>query len=266
MRKEELELAEQARATTAYSVLDRYEVVDGVIRAAPPFHFRRHYFPMGAPHMVSGFARLELGDANAALRFVKRWGLLGYERLAAGVDGGDPLSWIWAHVNGVRIALEVAKLINGGNDEKLEDYISSLGGSPYGYGVRQQILSVSELAALARPLGNAEPIISGAESVLLKAIINPNLKGVYLQLWDAAPTIELARAGRYHLVYEWAALINVIYRHVADIVVGGRVRICDSCGFLSRQTHGRQRFCPAESGQRSLCEMRFTTARQRRKS
>lgn len=263
-RLEGLEQAELDRATQGYAVLGSYEVIDDAIQLVGPYKETRSYLPMGTPGIVSEFARVRPGNAKSALRFVNRWGLLGHGALAR--DGsGDPLDWIFAHANGVRVALTIRKHI--GDDDRLHDYLSDLGESPFGYGIGLHIEPASELASLVRPGGE---IIGGAENVYLRHIINPNLRGVYFQLMDGAPSKALAEIGRYHLVIKWDALISVIYRHLADIVTGHRVRLCDSCGLPFRVTQGRQRFCPGSPdprtgrNQRSLCEGRYTKARRRR--
>lgn len=274
-RPEERLAAAERRSPGEHVVWDRYGMVNGAIRPIAPYKVRRMYPPMGTPQIVGELARVKLGDPSAALRFVRRWGILGYGALSYGAPPagnseetpGDPLEWIWAHANGVRTALQVTKLMAKRDYDGLRELIDSVIKSTHGYAVREQIFPVF----LLEPAGAISSPVAAhyAATLVLENIVNQNLRGVYLQIRDYVPYIadiaparQLAASG-YHLLYTWDALISVVYRHVADIVVGGQLRVCDLCGLPFLQTHARQRFCPAPPPERSLCEQRYTKARQR---
>lgn len=244
MPLEGIRQSEVQRATRVHFVCAEYEIGKGAILAVQPFTVRRSYFPMGTPNVVSEFARIPPGDEAAALRFVKRWGLLG------STPAGDSLEWIWAHANGVSAVLRLCK-VPLADENALTGYLHTLHGLKFG----------QKGHVLTWPF-EKDPGVT--RMTVLGTIVNPNLTGFYPQLSDGAPTLELARSGRYHVIFAWNSLINVIYRHLADIVVGTSVKICDDCGLPFVSTHARQRFHPAGNGERSLCEQRYTKARRRR--
>ena len=253
---EERQRAEQQRATGAYFVWAEYEIAEGHVRAVLPPRTRRLYFPMGSPNVLSEFARVNPGDERKCLKFVKRWGLLGYDALDANYrePEGDPLEWIWAHVNGVRAALDLRAATS---EDRLAAYLEGLVGLKVGQGTN----------IVEWPQGFEQ---ATAPLTVLGMIVNPNLRGFYPQVSDGAPTLAAAAEGRYHLVFGWDALINVVYRHLADIVVGRTVRMCRYCELPFVPTHGRQAFHPGSWNprlnrrERSLCEQRYTKARRRR--
>lgn len=87
----------------------------------------RSYYPMASPTIVGEFARLRPGDERALLKFVHRWGSLGYDRLhdRAALDG-DPVAWVWAHANGVRTVLDLHKLIRKRDGDGLAELLKGL--------------------------------------------------------------------------------------------------------------------------------------------
>jgi hypothetical protein len=107
---------------------------DGVI---VPKGGRRSYPPMGALSLVSELAQVRPGHPAGAVSFVRRWGLLGTQPWpgqewppdttnAASFALGDPVVWLWAHANGVRVALELSQNIRRGDLAATERYLSSL--------------------------------------------------------------------------------------------------------------------------------------------
>ena len=250
--------AERQRSPFAYVVWDRYDIIEGHIRAIPPLKTRRHYFPMGSPSVLSEFARVTPGDERKCLAFVKRWGLLGYDDLATGHPEpiGDPVEWIWAHVNGVRAALDLRTATS--DEDRLAAYLEGLVGLKVGQG-RHVVEWPKGFERATAPL------------TVFGMIVNPNLRGFHREVSDSAPSIEAALGGgRYHNVFRWDALICVIYEHLADVLVGHTVRICVHCDWPFVPTHARQNFCPGSwnprlnKRERSLCEQRYTAARRRR--
>lgn len=62
------------------------------------------YWPMARPTLPFELAKVEDGDDEAALAFVRKRGLLGFNRMAAPAKqvDGEPLSFIWATAKKVR--------------------------------------------------------------------------------------------------------------------------------------------------------------------
>lgn len=77
------------------------------------------------------------GAAPDALRFANRWGGLGYSRIsdgreslvleALGLPGAiDPLPWFWAHVNGIRVAMDLIGCLRVGDHVRLTRVLEAL--------------------------------------------------------------------------------------------------------------------------------------------
>ena len=243
--------AQGQRAPRNHFVYERYEVIDGCIRAVRPIRTKRLYWPMGAPSIVSELALIPPGDEAAALRFVKRWGQLGPISTGESIEWewthGDPLELVWAHANGVAAVLRLCK-VPPADSGAITDYMNSLPGLKFGQGDRVRTWPNDQYGV--------------TPMTVIGSILNPHLEGFHPQLqgfW-----------GYYHLIFHWKSLINVVYRHLADIVIGASIKVCDGCGLPFTPTHGRQRFHPgswnpqSKKRERSLCEQRYTKARRRR--
>ena len=117
------------QAPYAQRVFAAYEVDSGFVR--PRGESVRWYFPMTAAAAVGELARVGPRNERDTLRFVRRWGLLGWHGIkhgeGGGADGGgDPLPWLWAHANGVRVALDLCRLLRRDNDDAIAGYIDAL--------------------------------------------------------------------------------------------------------------------------------------------
>ena len=89
-------------------VFEDYTIAEG--RVIPQGAPRTRYHPETCPALPQQLARLARGDTSAVLAFVRTYGLLGYAPLAAAVGrgvpsdaAGDPLGWIWAQAETVRV-------------------------------------------------------------------------------------------------------------------------------------------------------------------
>jgi hypothetical protein len=319
MRKKELpkrpapsEFKEATERLAPYDqrVFAAYVVDSGFVRpqGAPV----RWYFPIAARGAISEFAAVTPGSERDALRFIRRWGLLGWYGIkhgdGGGADsGGDPIVWVWTHAHGVRVALDLCRLLRHGDEMAIEDYIDSLrvterqaeaaiqlGGllkqaDPYielDSGVKADIISLGRLAfgasaggedyglilgrreglAVLRPSANpGEPFASIARR-LVANIINPHLRGVF-------PALAYEFNDHHNGVltlqrqYRFDSLVSMIYHHIADVAVGGRVVICQECGLPFVQTDRRQQFCPKPPGAReSHCAARFHQREYRKRN
>ena len=122
--------AQQRRSTRRALVRDGYVLDSGFVRIAG--EFKRAYYPMTAVRLPGELRRLVPGDVDGLLAFVKRWGLLGFTALvesqaASNADSpGDPANWIWAHANGIRIALDLIQLLAVNSSDDLIDYLGKL--------------------------------------------------------------------------------------------------------------------------------------------
>ena len=313
--------AERRWATDSHVVVKDYGVRAGVLEGKS-VEVARRYYPIASPGLLHDVSRLSPGNEGAVRRFAMRWGVLGFDglRRAArlkGFVGGDPLVWIWAHAQGIRVVLALDSLMRRGDATGLQAYVdrqfllaertwvamnranqaleSGVGVSettelvgdlfdPWGrqedarstigpsrlllYGDRHRLI-------LYGWSGTSEDDAQSVAKRFITKIINSNMSGMYQEIRSTLLTPEILRErglfpvrgpfperGLY-IANTWDALISVVYRHLADIVVGTAVLQCEACGVPFVQTHARQRFCPTEIGKRSLCEMRYQKARQR---
>ena len=115
------------------NVYASYSLEDGLV--VPTLRqVRRSYFPISTPSVLREFSRLELGNVDQLLRFVHRWGLLGFGGLQEhgrdfrAANGGDPPIWIWAHASGLRVVLALLRQVhaNPPSDVVLRDYLEGL--------------------------------------------------------------------------------------------------------------------------------------------
>jgi len=125
----EFKEASDRQAPYDQRVFAAYEVDSGFVR--PRGESVRWYFPMTAAAAVGELARVRPGNERDTLRFIRRWGLLGWHGIKHGEGGGadsgcDPLPWIWAHVNGVRVALDLCRLLRRDDDDAIAGYIDAL--------------------------------------------------------------------------------------------------------------------------------------------
>ena len=69
------------------------------------------YYPMAFPSLPFELAKVEYWDKEGALSFVRKWGLLGVDRLQDDAEkahfGGDPLEFIWAHAHTIQNVLSL---------------------------------------------------------------------------------------------------------------------------------------------------------------
>lgn len=199
------------------------------------------YDPLAHQEVVAEFGRLHVGDENGLLRFALTWGLLGWEELGIVGPGGDPLHWIWGHVNNVRLVLELYHYLKRGDLEGLSQFLD-----------RYRTPSVIDPEAEVGPL-IAITLLDGtlvqerfpwgdpgwvAERIIT-SLINCNLEGSGHRLF----------AGPLRLQPYAPTPLVAIYFHLASIgdAEGGRpVARCQDpiCGKLFIVKDRRQRYCP----------------------
>lgn len=88
------------------------------------------YYPMVAPAALTDFMRIGVGDTNAAVEFYDKWGALGFESFAMRATypesfDFDPLPWIWAHANGLRVAVDLIRLVREERIDEIRSYLDA---------------------------------------------------------------------------------------------------------------------------------------------
>ncbi len=297
--EEEWRVAGSWRSLSTWMVFRSYKIQNGVLKPAErsfPLG-ARFYLPVLSPAIVGEIGRLLVGERLDAIAFAKRWGVLGYldilgpnERASIPSDSpeGDPLGWVWAHVRGIQVVLDLHRLLRRDATRELEQYLGSLN-TPDGTrdavekanrALREhdfaEVLKVTEsllrFPDLFRGSKSDSGLISGRRQHIVRnvfqpieddpraqargiiaLIINPNLVGVYNQIGERQ---EGKGQRRLELASSFDSLLSVIYWHLARIVTGETVRECAECGMPFLVQDGRQRFCPSGGTGESLCALR----------
>ena len=266
-------------------VADDYRIEDGtvipVLAGNPvPSDFNlpnvRGYMPMSRTELPGEFAKLAGESEDKVLEFVRRYGLLGYsmafrwlELLAAGRERlhnpqakGDPVAWILSHAATVGLVMKLAEALN--DLERLKLQLQQLT-------VRDERSVSEELLYVAAKRGytHASQIRMRAfgdprETALqiISHILNENLEGVSREL-----IIEHQETGKRGItsVFSPQNLLDCVYWHLADAVLGGTVRTCEnpSCKRFFVATHKKMRYCPLPMGFEGVSRC-MNAAKQRR--
>ncbi len=189
----------------------------------------------------------------------------------------DPLRWIWAHAQGVRLCLKLLDYVKSDNLEGLKRYLGTLlepipaerdpnhvrfclsahVGSSYGT-INYCVTPLLYLGGFTPAPWNANPRLVAFE--LGTKIVNDNLYknvGIALQLSDDVQGLVIGKRG---------VMLGHIYWHLARLAVGelGFAQ-CGECGHYFTQTDKRQHFCPPEPWAGARSESRCAKrARMRR--
>jgi len=225
---------------------------------------RTRYHPETCPALPQQLARLARGDTSAVLAFVRIYGLLGYAPLAAAVGrdvpsdaAGDPLGWIWAQAETVRLYLHLTYGLQAGDDTALQHGLRAvqLPQPPQPDGAPRLIVPVvwdqpRVHVCWPSPLHSPEDWRTYARAIR-RDVLNAHLLGIRPQLVDGGATDGPG--------YHFQALIAMVYWHLLHIAAHGVVQRCAeaSCRSFFVPTRRTQRFCPAEHpGRDSRCAVR----------
>jgi len=226
------------------------------------------YDPFKQRNLPNAFAKVK--DAKSAIRFVERYGFLGYASLKSGLDADDQrwqedeedlLPWILGQADTVRFALDIIGMLEHGTLRELRNTLKS----------RQVSLTESEITEQLQKL----PIVGwGAEgppnvtfrynctigletldhyysawktrgrfmtwdedrvrshaAELLTALVNRNTAHV-------RPVFFCEGNDRLQMTYDYRALIEVIWHHIGNMAMmsqegtGVRIGVCHECGSL----------------------------------
>ena len=284
----------EARRSTRIAVVWRdYQIEAGIIKRKGERYTGREYFPIAKPGLVSGIAKLQPGDERAVLTFVRRWGLLGYATPRS-FPRSDPLIWIWAHASGIRAVLKLRRLLQQGDDEQLSEYLDSCRVTDRMLDAQERLTSLLRPGQASKALEHVDQLfriqssdewlapcpmliygigdqiactgwpergnIRQAARRIMADIINPNMVGVYRELWltEDSSGLEIRRV--------WDSPLSVAYWHLGELVAGGRVEECEHCHNLFVQRRRDQRFCPPPPfTSESSCASAFRQRKRRQK-
>jgi hypothetical protein len=200
---------------------------------------------------------------RSVLDFLRQFGFLGLTHLwgeprKVALDGvtqfadGDLFAWVLAHAENVELCLSLAGSLGSGHHERLAQIWQYLEetrpqlfpGLPLRIPTLTEHLQMLNITTLYAP-GSS---LTKKTHALLQACLAPNL-GQVGRVYDS-------ESGRS--VFQFQALIQLIYWQLADWINGERLRECRECHMYFFAHDGRQQFCPPPQGiKESRCARRF---------
>jgi len=205
------------------------------------------YSPVEEPGLLD--ALVDVGQSKLKPpEFANRYGLLGYNRIVPLKNrcGGDPLDWFLAQAHSVYIAARLIEHLKEVQESRrsrplLVEFISEMPWGPYALGGREVRIPFSNIWNLHDPLKSAHGI--------LDQLINGNL-GVFCR------RLQLRHPG-FRSLFEFQALIHVVWWKLADLVGTSAICRCQECGRIFTCSNPRTRFCPPDKGRTiSRCKTR----------
>jgi hypothetical protein len=253
-----------------WPVYEGYEIIDG--RLCYQGERKYSYAPMVHEELPSELAKLTRGDEAGVLAFARVYGSLGYKEFVPFVTRlayvGDPLSWIWAHAETIRLCLLLSKALQ---DDDLSTLNRILRGQQVTARDVEELCEPAQAAAIQRELRGAQhyrgvssPMaliaerdtvrfdgwnlrdeVTGADKArelfgvrnFRNRMINANIKGMVREIHTGWRTKDRS-------YWTFTALIETAYWHVANTVDGGKLVRCEECQGVFIQRDNRQRFCP----------------------
>ena len=292
-----------------------YTISDGVVTPLDTLGLpSRKYLPLERPGLLFDLAAVKDGDEQAALGYVHQWGSLGFSYLG-GVDlgflgasarraiGVDPLWFIWGHASTIRNTLRMWNALQTAETGAglrrvvadvpvkvpawVESYISKYETDPESWLQNRFVFQmlwwmegVDPKHGYTLGIGSNRSLTREVALQFIASTISGNLHGVHPAIdlvsdeGDQADTVPIERL-KY--IYEWQALVQVAYLHLADLVNRDRPIVqCQECGQFFEQNDRRQKFCPRSDADReeekagtraraqSKCGSRYRTREDRR--
>lgn len=233
------------------------------------------YMPMARPELPAEFAKVAGGGEEAVLRFVRWYGLLGYPDALTELEAsllmlvkdnkatadpiialdkkydprleGDPVAWILAHAETVKLAGELAAALPrpGAVQALLERrLVQQPSWQEISYARATRGWTRPHQAGIVFP-GHPIGPKGGWEPAALRIvadILNANLGGV-----RRAVSLE-EKPLRVVSLFQPRNLLDCIYWLLADAVTGEQLRQCPECGHFFVATTDRMKYCPPARG------------------
>lgn len=259
------------------------------------------YYPMAFPSLPFELAKVEYGDKDGALTFVRKWGLLGVDRLQDAPEkahfGGDPLEFIWPHAYTIQNMLRLHDGLQSNDFSKLNTawqrfinpdviifegdegeqagktwFACGSGIEPYlGYdNLKGHRSSIEEGLHFAEGL----PVVNA-----ISEIVSSNIAGIRQAVYVNPGISEDSSEARVKQSRPWLSqryqvdtLVEAIWSHLANLVTSrSSIALCKECGAYFERSDKRQLFCPPpedyfhSKGTRvvSLCSSRYQSRQYR---
>lgn len=226
------------------------------------------YAPGGREELPGEIAKLERDDQDAVLAFARRYGVLGFFELSRTETNhpyGDPLNWIWLHAETLGLCLSLKEMLDRREIDSLNRRLMDFpqGSAPPDYPAPRIVFASrgtwqqSNFFVTNGP--NRTDMLQGLAASILSTIVNANIAQLHPALaWNA-------KRQMFAQHFQFTALIEVAYWHIANVLRGGTVARCDrpGCRGIFIQTDRRQRFCPTGTKQESTCAVRERVQRKR---
>ena len=238
------------------------------------------YFPINRPELPSEFAKIASGEERDILDFVKTYGLLGYDgvmRTTLRSDSlvvdmpdtpesllgkGDPVVWVLAHARNVRLALDLAARL--GDTPHLEVFLQGLiREGPEGKRIYFEMIRRNDRwPMIGWPISKHSS--QDHAYFIIEHILNWNTSGTVFKVMAAENADGETTLTRYLNPY---TLLDVVYLHLADSIVGGMVRICEYCKRPFVPPNRKYKFCPPKKDNDGVspCMNRAKNARHRQR-
>lgn len=231
-------------------VYEDYEIKNGALNAKDGGN--RAYAPIGYKNLPREIADLYHKKSDeAVIVFAKKYGHLGRMELFTSKQTDElieqrmktnkrnnnyleTLDWIYAHAKTIDICLNINYYLQENLESPLREYINQfIKNSMYYF----KDTAEEEHIINERYIPIEKNSLFDEARKIRRELINRNLFGISRLLIDD-------EQGKDTNAFEFTSLIQVAYWIIADTIVNGRVKKCESCGKLFIQTDKRQRYCP----------------------
>ncbi|MFO0706712.1 MAG: hypothetical protein U0412_07635 [Nitrospira sp.] len=279
------EVSRQKGFRASWPVASRYEIRDSILLPAGSAEWRS-YYPATQKTIPIQLAKIKVGDEKALLAFAKKYGSLGFtETLPFAVPSvlakqllhsedeilsmlmescglsdmkmwkawiangcaGDPLPWVWAHIQTLKFCIDLDPYIEAEDDEELSAFLRNYQGvdtrstKQLGLVPNAAIQHESRFHTLTFPFRSKVSsglTVSGFARFARRELINKNLSGIRIGLEP-----EGSREKSY---FAFRSLIEMAYWHLHNQIAAGTIKHCErpGCDGFFVRTHGRERFCP----------------------
>ncbi len=249
------------------------------------------YFPMSRPELPAELAKAATGAEKDLLRFTRRYGGLGYRRemlsitrvgtlldgkgagahsvegtgelVPGGDEPGEPVSWLLAHAETVRLVLQLYGRLD--DEPALSSFLETLKISD------GPALLFVKAATRGRNYRTCRGLVlepnatsRNVAMLILTDLLNNNLSGGIRR--EIGPEGD---SDKIQSVFRFINLLDCVYWHLADAVTGGWVRRCadPECGAFFAAKSERVKYCPPAMGNKGVspCMNRHKQRKHRRK-